>query len=404
MSLLLLVIGIILFIGLVIVHEFGHFLSARRNGVEVEEFGIFFPPRLFKKKMKSGFIFSINLLPLGGFVKLKGEHDSDIGKGTFGAASLWSKSKIMLAGVFMNLITALVLLTVISLIGMPQLIHNQFQIKSDSKVSSRSIYLNYVDPGSPAAKAGLKANDQILAIGLQGRSLTYVYKDNVLPKLTKEYAGQTVVILYKTTNSIIKKTTTTLLSNQVVENSQLAYEKSYKKAKVCQVVQPPKGYLGVIPVSYQTNRSTWSAPIVAVGLSAQATQLTFKGIGNALYGLGSIIAGFITNNKTARQNGECSASSQVNGPVGIFFILKQSSVMGYQFLLTIIALISLTLAIMNILPIPALDGGRFWIILISRIIKKPLSQKAEEIINAIGFILLILLIILITNVDINRFF
>ncbi len=404
MSLLLLIIGIIFFIGLVIIHEFGHFIAARRNGVEVEEFGIFFPPRLYKKRMKSGFIFSINLLPLGGFVKLKGEHDSDNGEGTFGAASLWVKSKIMLAGVFMNLLTALVLLTIISLIGMPQLIHNQFQVKSDSQVSSRTVYITYVEPGSPAAKAGLKVDDQILAIGLKNQKLNYIVNDQVLPKLTKDYAGQEVDILYKTVNSQVKKTSTVLLTSQVVENSQKAYLKAYNSAKACQLVKPAKGYLGVMPASYQTNRSTWSAPIVAVGLSAQATQLTFKGIGNALYGLGSIIAGFVTNNKVARQNGECSASSQVNGPVGIFFILKQSSIMGYQFLLAIIALISLTLAIMNILPIPALDGGRFWIILISRIFKKPLSQKTEELINAIGFIILIVLIILITNVDINRFF
>src|ERR1700740_229118 len=98
MSILLLVVGILLFIGLVVVHEFGHFIVARRNRVEVEEFGIFFPPRLYKHRTKAGWDFSINLLPLGGFVRLKGEHDSDTAKGTFGAASLMAKSKIMAAG------------------------------------------------------------------------------------------------------------------------------------------------------------------------------------------------------------------------------------------------------------------------------------------------------------------
>src|SRR3978361_821415 len=111
MSILLLVVGILLFIGLVVVHEFGHFIVARRNGVEVEEFGIFFPPRLYKRKMKAGWIFTVNLLPLGGFVRLKGEHDSDTEPGTFGAASTWVKTKIMAAGVVMNLAAALVLLT-----------------------------------------------------------------------------------------------------------------------------------------------------------------------------------------------------------------------------------------------------------------------------------------------------
>src|SRR5476649_283634 len=105
MSILLLIIGLFLFIGLVVVHEYGHFILARRNGVEVEEFGIFFPPRLYKHRTKAGWIFSINALPLGGFVKLKGEHDSDTEPGSFGAASLVVKSKIMAAGVVMNLLT-----------------------------------------------------------------------------------------------------------------------------------------------------------------------------------------------------------------------------------------------------------------------------------------------------------
>ena len=98
MSALLLVIGLILFIGLVVVHEWGHFIMARRGGVEVEEFGIFFPPRLYKHKTKGGWNFTINQLPLGGFVKLKGEHDSDTQKGSFGAAPLSTKTKIMAAG------------------------------------------------------------------------------------------------------------------------------------------------------------------------------------------------------------------------------------------------------------------------------------------------------------------
>src|SRR5256885_16499048 len=97
-------IGIVLFISLVLVHEWGQFFMARRNGVEVEEFGLGFPPRAWSKKLKSGMRLSVNWLPLGGFVKMKGENDSDERKGSFGAASLWAKTKIMLAGVTMNLL------------------------------------------------------------------------------------------------------------------------------------------------------------------------------------------------------------------------------------------------------------------------------------------------------------
>src|SRR5688500_5453022 len=106
MSVLLLIIGLVLFIGLVVIHELGHFIVARRNGVEAEEFGIGFPPRAWSKKIKGkngkpGFVFSLNWLPIGGFVKLKGESDAATEPGTLGAAKAWPKAKIMLAGVAM---------------------------------------------------------------------------------------------------------------------------------------------------------------------------------------------------------------------------------------------------------------------------------------------------------------
>src|SRR4051812_6435128 len=112
MPLFLLILGLVLFVGLVVIHEFGHFLVARRNGVDVEEFGIGFPPTAWSRKIKSkkgDFKFSINWLPLGGFVRLKGEHDADKAPGSFGAASLPAKVKIMAAGVAMNLLAAFVL-------------------------------------------------------------------------------------------------------------------------------------------------------------------------------------------------------------------------------------------------------------------------------------------------------
>src|SRR6188508_745555 len=109
MSIVLLVVGLLLFVGLVVIHEFGHFIMARRNGVDVEEFGIGFPPRAWSRRMPTGYDFSINWLPLGGFVKLKGEHDADTEKGSFGAASLWAKTKIISAGVIVNLFVAVVM-------------------------------------------------------------------------------------------------------------------------------------------------------------------------------------------------------------------------------------------------------------------------------------------------------
>src|SRR5487761_1297131 len=137
MQVFLFAVGIVLFFGLVLVHEWGHFWLARKNGVEVEEFGLGFPPRAWGKKLKSGLLISLNWLPIGGFVKLKGEHDSDERPGSLGAASLWAKTKIMLAGIAMNLIVGLVILTALAFFGMPKLItqqavgQDQFTITSD---------------------------------------------------------------------------------------------------------------------------------------------------------------------------------------------------------------------------------------------------------------------------------
>jgi regulator of sigma E protease len=389
MGLLWLIVGLVLFVGLVVVHEWGHFIMARRNGVDVEEFGIFFPPKLFKYKTKAGWNFTINSLPLGGFVKLKGEHDTDTEKGSFGAASLSTKVKIMSAGVVMNLLTALFLFTILALIGMPKLIDNQFTVKSDTQMVSHRVMITYVDPGTPAAKAGLKSQDEITSIRLPGYSPVAVNNANKLPTITKNFAGKAVIVSY-IRDGQEKQTNLTLLSKEAVIASQKANN--------------PKGYLGIVPTDLVVQRSTWSAPIVAVGLSAQVTALTFQGLGHALQGLGELIAGAATGNTTARQNGQTAASEQVSGPVGIFVILKDGSHLGYQYMLLIIAIISLTLAIMNILPIPALDGGRLWITLAARAAKRPLSPKREEIINLTGFVVLIGLIILITVVDVKRFF
>lgn len=389
MGILLLVIGLLLFIGLVVVHELGHFWAARRDGVDVEEFGIFFPPRLFKKRIKgkkgrSDWDFTINALPLGGFVKLKGEHDSDTAPGSYGAAKTWTKTKIMLAGVVMNLVTALALFTVLAWLGMPKLIDNQFTVASDTKVVQKQVRIGYVDSHSPASKAGLQPRDKLLQIG--GQKVT---ASQMLPDVTKHFAGKTAPVTYERSG----KTRTV----DVTFNTTAAVDASKNSSN-------PKGYLGIQPVELSLQRSTWSAPIVAVGLSAQLTKLTFQGLGHALQGLGGIFAGFATHNNQARSNAQTQASSQVSGPVGIFVVLKDGSLLGYQFMLLIIAVISLTLAIMNVLPIPALDGGRLFVMAISRLIKKPISPKAEEAIYGTGFAALMLLIVVITVVDVKRFF
>ncbi len=391
MGVFLLILGLVLFVGLVLVHEWGHFIVARRNGVDVEEFGLGFPPRVFGRKVKGGFILSVNWLPLGGFVRLKGEHDADTGKGSFGAASLGVKMRIMAAGVVMNLAVALVLFTALAWIGMPQLIDNQFTVGSDTKVAKREVLVGDVLHGSPAAKIGLQPRDQLVAIAPVNHpgDVHKIANANALRPATKELAGQTVVVTYMRKNQT-KQATVTLLSKQVVAASQ-------KTSK-------PKGYLGISPTEYTLQRSTWSAPIVALGISKQFTVLTFEGLGTAIKGLGSTIAGLATSNQTARQAGQTEASSQVSGPVGIFVILKDGSALGFQLMLMIVAVISLTLAIMNILPIPALDGGKIFVTLVARAFHKKVSRQVEDWVYGTSFAFLLGLIALITIVDVKRFF
>ncbi len=395
MGIFLLILGLVMFIGLVVIHELGHFWAARRGGVEVEEFGIFFPPRLWKKRMRGGWDFTINLLPLGGFVKLKGEHDSDTAKGSFGAASLKTKSKIMAAGVVMNLVTAYVLFVLLALVGMPHIVDNQYVVARDAHYQNHAVYntkANTIEKDSPASAAGIRPDDTLLALGPSGHLQTPTQAVS-LQDLTQRYAGQTVQIRYKHTGQTIEKTIALRSDTEIAA----------AKAKGKHI-----GHLGLSTYPTQDGltvvRSTWSAPIVAGGTMGQITALTFQGLGKALVGLGGTIAGAVTGNTVARQTAQTEASSQVSGPVGIFFVFKYGAQLGFRFILMVVAVISLTLAVMNILPIPALDGGRLWITLVAHAIKKPLSARREELINATGFALLLGLIILVSIVDVKRFF
>jgi regulator of sigma E protease len=196
-----------------------------------------------------------------------------------------------------------------------------------------------------------------------------------LPEMTKSLAGKTVSVDYE---------------RQGKNYSQLMTLRTSEEVESSKATDHPKGYLGVSPTEYVVRRSTWSSPIVAGGVMKQFTAATFKGLGSALAGV--------------FKGDAAQASEQVSGPVGIVVLLKDGSFLGLSFILMIIAVISLTLAIMNVLPIPALDGGRLFVMLLYRALKKTLTTKAEEIIHGTGFALLMLLFVLITVVDFKRFF
>jgi len=345
---------------LVVVHELGHAIVAKRNGVDVEEFGIGFPPRAWKKKLKNGTLFTLNWLPLGGFVRLKGEHDSATGPGTYGGARLLVKAKILLAGVVMNWATAAVIFTILALTGIPELVPNQFSVPGDTHVSSQQVFAAAVAKDSPAQKAGIQPQDVLLEANHQ--KLTGAQQ---LVDFTTAHAGQEVTL--------------TITHDKQTRDVTFTLNKQHSASQ---------GYAGISPYEQTTKRSTWSAPIVGVGLTGQLTWETVKGLGTTVSQLA---------HREFKQ-----ASENVAGPVGIFSILKSSSEIGLKPVLFLIGIISLTLAVMNVLPIPALDGGRLFVTLIFRALKKPLTKEREESIQAAGFLALMALVVLVTVVDVGR--
>lgn len=372
---MLFIFGIFAFIMLVVLHEFGHMVASKRNGVVVEEFGVGFPPRAWGKKLRKkkgdDTLYSLNWLPLGGFVKLKGEHDDATEKGSFGAASLKTKVKILLAGVGMNFLTAWVLLTGLFLVGAPKLPFEslpfygkeQSVIQSNTKTVASKTYVGEVSKNSPAEKAGLEFGDVILSLNGQvpGDELT-------LNELTKKYAGQEVKLKFEDENNRKDKE----VEVQLREDGESG------------------GVLGVGVAQTVKFKSTWSAPINAITTMYQSTEATFRGIG---YAFSSVVHGESEK-----------AGDVVGGPVATVDAIKNVSRSGFPDLVLLIALISLSLGIMNVLPIPALDGGRLFLILLFRLKGKVLTKEKEEKLNAWGMGFLLIFILLITVVDVRRLF
>ena len=377
--------GLFILVLLVVVHELGHAIAARRNGVVVEEFGIGFPPKAYAKRIKQSILgnnvlLSINWLPLGGFVKLQGEHDAANNKGDYGAATYWQKTKILLAGVVMNWVVAVLILTALALTGLPKILPDQFSVQGDTKTIAQPIQVTLVEDGSPADKAGLELGDQLLR--LDGQPLPDA---QALSNLTALNKGKTVEIIYSRGGEESTVDTTLRDAND-----------------------DKKGYLGVASGQREMIKATWSAPIVGVGTTAQFTWVTLQGTGKVLGDAAKGFAQSLSFNKDTREKGskELGAVSQsVAGPVGILgIIFPQAQQAGLTQLLFLTAIISLSLAVMNVLPIPALDGGRWFTMTLFKLLRKPLTKAIEERIQTAGFLVLMGLIVLVTWADGSKLF
>ncbi len=389
------IIGIVILMLLVVAHEFGHFIMARRNGVKVLEFGIGFPPRAkawikkggkWHKLPKSDWdqkqdstILSLNWLPIGGFCSMDGESAADTRKGTFGAANFWSKTKILFGGVLMNWLVAFVLLTILAFTGMPQFLNNQFYLSNDANISGEGVTVREVMANSPAEQAGFQTGDQILAVG----DTKIMYPTDVTA-YGQDHAGQEVKYQIKRDN---ETQDLTVKLNSSDANYLLGVSMSFGQTFI---------------------RSTWSAPIVGFMTTLQLTGETFRGLGVMIWNLVSGIVSQFSTDSVVREAGQSAISAagdSVSGPIGIIgTIFPAFASSGVSNLAFLAALISVSLACMNVLPIPALDGGRWLLIAIYKLRKKPLSKATEEKIVSRAFMVLLILIALISILDIIRLF
>ena len=411
------IVGLLVLMFLVTAHEFGHFIAARRNGVNVLEFGIGFPPRAIawvkdpktgkwrrlprkewtkekatkvvisdgnKDFAQKGMIFSLNWLPIGGFCQMDGESAADTRAGTFGKAGFWAKTKILFAGVAMNWLVAIIIFTILAWTGMPEFLDGQFTMPNDTRTDATPVQITSVAENSPAAKAGLAANDYIVAVN--GTEVKYASE---ITDINTEHAGEEVS--YK----ILRKGAEDCNCDKDLD------------LKVTLNPADSEYLLGVTMASSQSlSYSTWSAPIVGIGLTAQLTGETYKGIGIMIGNLVSGTARLFSPNSEVREEGQEALSEvkdSVSGPVGIIGVLFPAfTSAGPTNLAFLAALISVSLACMNVLPIPALDGGRWLLIAIYKLRKKKLTKETEEKIVSRAFIVLLALIFIVTILDIIR--
>jgi len=370
--------GLFILVLLVVAHELGHAISALRNGVVVEEFGVGFPPLAWKKKLKNGILFSLNWLPLGGFVKLQGENDAASNKGDYGAASFYVKTKILLSGVATNWLVAVVLLSALALTGLPKVLPNQISIPSDTTLISQPIEIASVTKDYPAAKSGFKVGDSIVRFA--GQEVPTV---NRLLEVIKLNKGKEVAVIYSRDG--VERTVHVTLKDKLND----------------EIFGAGLGQRELI-------KATWSAPLVGVATAAQFTWATVQSVGDLIGGLVSNLVLQLSPDASVRETASAKLNNtgdSVAGPIGIIgTVFPAARRAGLTQLVFLTAIISLSLAVMNILPIPALDGGRWFTMAIFRLLKKKLTKDLEEKIQTIGFSVLMGLVILVTFADVAKLF
>jgi regulator of sigma E protease len=356
---------------LVFVHELGHFVVAKRSGMGVHEFGFGFPPRLIglqkvdgrwkivwgKKQANNGnTVYSINAIPLGGFVRIMGEdNDEASDPKSFTNKSFFARFLTLAAGVLMNVLTAWIILSIGFMIGLPVAIDQMSNLPKGSSFTDQQILIGGIQPGSAAESAGLKDSDVIQKVN--GQSFNQISN---LQDYIKAHQGEALQFEVKRINEV---------STVTVQTSQQT--------------DPSKGIVGIGLAYYGKLKF---GPVTALVQGAKTTVNQLQAIVTGLYNVFTSKAGL----------------KQIGGPVKIAQLTGQVADLGILPLLQFTAFLSLNLAILNTLPFPALDGGRMLFLIIEKIRRKPNNQSIEQYANAIGFMLLLALMVVITVRDVSQ--
>jgi len=352
---------------LILVHELGHFITAHRFKVKAEEFGLGLPPRMFgyvkddqdkwkyvgPKKDAADYkrtVWSFNWLPLGGFVAIKGENgDKKEDPDSFGSKKIWQRILIMFSGVAMNFVLAFVLFTIGFMVGVPSAV-------DDSQPGD--IHIMSLGQDSPAMQADMKVGDIILTIDHQPVASIQEVKDKI--KIKKDQPMEFVV----------------LRDNQELSKQVIPVANSPDAP-----VQAGFGLVKTAIVKYPWYQSIYKGAEATITLTLAILKAFAKVIGE-----------LVTGQKV---------SVEVSGPVGIAALTGQVVKLGFIYVLQFTALLSINLAIINLIPIPALDGGRLLFLFIEKLKGSPIKQAVEARIHQIGFILLMILMAFIIFRDIR---
>lgn len=360
------IIFIVILLVLVLVHELGHFVTAKWFGIRVDEFGFGFPPKAMTLFKKGETEYTLNWLPIGGFVKIFGEDVSadstsgpDAGR-SFVNKPKWQQAIVLLAGIAANFLLAWLLFSVGFMSGLPTSVDS---ISDSSKLKDKSLVVVSVLPDSPAFKAQLESGDKII-------------------KLT---AGEDVLI----------EANPTTLREFIVshdENITVEYERNSNLATT-EIVPTKSGADGkpAIGISMAEIGILKLPFFSALGEGAKFTWGVTKGTVVGLYG---IVKSAVT--------GAGNVKDSITGPVGMVGIVGDAYQFGFAYLMSFAALISINLAVINLVPFPALDGGRLLFVLIEKVKGSRLNPNVANVANMIGFWLLILLMLFVTYNDIVK--